>query len=274
MTQSTLKSKAVNIYFQNLNQYMEEYVLDENKEHKCNHESECEDSCKNLKRKFRFGQLHHVGERYDDVKRNGKPFRIMISGGEYGKDYRCSMKLQKESRLCSGGEYGKDYSCSMKQRQCAISKLEKPDNQHMGLTLFLLQILFGQPLNPDNVSININGDKPSIFTTFALANFLLCTGKTDKVNPTAKMKKNCGHHFKKTIEILKPQIIILQGVRSREFFKKEYDISLDYVNARVETLKILDNNILILPIYQRGKRDSYIKPAVITLLKKYDKLYK
>ncbi len=250
MTQFTANPVTSSSFFQKLNQYMEENVLGENKAHKCNRESDCKHSCEIKNYDFYFGQLHHVGELYD-VKRNDKPFRIMVSGGEYGS---------KESR-------------SMKQRQGDISLLPKPKNPHMRSTLSVLQILFGQPLNLNDISVNINGKDQSIFTTFALANFLLCTGKKPHGFATDEMEKNCGHHYKKAIEILKPQIIILQGVRSREFFKNEYDISLNYDNPHVETIKVSDNNVLILPLKQIKSIDSYVKPAVIDLLEKYDQLY-
>jgi len=49
----------------------------------CEHEKACRESCRPENRDFYPGQLHHVGEYYA-LERNGKPFRVVISGAEYG----------------------------------------------------------------------------------------------------------------------------------------------------------------------------------------------
>ena len=100
---------------------------------------------------------------------------------------------------------------------------------------------------------------------------------------TKKMLKNCSEHYQKTIEILQPQIIVLQGTRAREFFLGRYDIDLNYRTPRIETIAVCGKNILVLPLCHPSYRlnawgganrkaiTNYVKPAVDRLLKEYEK---
>ena len=250
-------------FFGRLNEYMESNVLQSNKTFICKHKKECEASCQPEGRSFAPGQLHHVGPLYD-IKRDGKPFRIMVSGAEYGR---------------------MDDPRSVKERTDDIKELT-PKNSHMIGTLRLLQMLFGEKPNDGMLKMDINDEQHPIFRCFSLANFLLCSavqGDSPMSAFTNKMKENCTEHYQKTIEILQPQIIVLQGVRSREFFAEHYGVCLDFKESKIETIEVCGKNILVLPLchpsYQRNAWGganhkaitNYVKPAVDQLLKEYEK---
>ena len=219
---------------------------------------------------FYKGQLHHVGCLYD-LKRDDRPFRVMVSGAEYAK--------AKEL-------------ISVKKRTEIITELN-PGNPHMRGTLCLLQMLFGQESQNGKLeTATINGESRRILAAFSLANFLLCraaeknpTGKEGPTgDPTEPMLKNCSNHFQRTIEILQPQMIILQGVRARDFFWEHYKIDLNYANPKIETIEVFGKPILVLPLHHPSYRkkawggagystiQTYVKPAVDKLLKAYDEL--
>ena len=220
--------------FCELDNYMKENVLNEKDKFICQHEEECASSCRDKDINFYAGQLHHVGPLYD-LKRDGKPFRIMISGGEYGKEAGL-ISVEKRTDIITG---------------------LNPGNPHMRGTLCLLQMLLGQEPQNGKLETTIDGESCRILAAFSLANFLLCraggkdsTGEEDSTgDPTEPMLKNCSNHFQKTIEILQPQMIILQGVRAQQFFRERYDIDLNYANPKIETIKVGGKSILVLPLY-------------------------
>lgn len=257
-------------YFDALNKYMECHVLRANGKFVCKHEKECKASCSNGQ-KFHYGQLHHVGPLYD-LKRNGKPFRVMVSGAEYS--------------------YGTGPH-SLKKRTCEINKCN-PDNPHMRGTLCLLQILFEEVPENGVLETTINKKSEKIFHAFSMSNFLLCSGiysNSPSGAYTDRMTENCKDHYQRTLEILKPQIVIIQGVRSRDcgFWARygKQDMVWNPDQLKIERIKIAGCNkdTLILPLYHPSYRrkfwgganskaiENHIKPAVDNLLKEYEKIH-
>ena len=272
-------------YFEALNKYMEGNVLHPDKGFICEHEKACRESCM-ADRKFHPGQLHHVGEYYA-LERNGKPFRIVISGAEYGDESECvSIEDRTDEITC-------------------LQKCKPSDwNPHMRGTLILLQLLFGkEPENPsagkEAMSVDVNGRSVNILKTFAMPNFLLCSarklGDERPIQESASvdvMQQNCAEHYKETLEALKPQIVILQGDRSYGdrscgFWWNCYEKSMKPKAAEIQHVKVngCETETLILPLYhpsypQRawgGKRyaatNDYVRPAVESLLKEYEKIH-
>lgn len=252
-------------YFTPLNDYMEGNVLSRDEKFICKHHVRCERSCARGVNLIK-GQLHHVGEHYD-LKRDGKPFRIMVSGAEYG-----------------GGEE----HVSLADRSGGINEGGAPTNPHMKGTMLLLQMLFGKTIDNYDYHVEVDGEQRSIFKCFALANFLLCSAVREGSklgHPSCEMIVNCKAHFQKTIEILKPQFLILQGRRAEEFFRCEYDIELGYRRPKVQMVETNGHKTLVLPLthpaYQRrawggtGHKatETYLRPAVNQLLEKYECLH-
>jgi len=271
-------------YFDALNEYMEDPVkgvLNPEKGFICKHEKVCRESCRPENRDFYPGQLHHVGKFYD-LERNGKPFRVVISGAEYGD----------ESESVSIEDRTDDITC--------LQKCEPRDwNSHMRGTLILLQLLFGKEAeNPSAgkgaMSIDVNGSSVNIFKAFSMPNFLLCSARKpdDKTSPaygafTERMQHNCAEHYKKTLEVLKPQIVILQGDRSHGFWMDCYEKSMNSKAAEIQHVRLngCEKETLVLPLYHPSYQqkawggagyatiNDYVKPAVENLLREYEKIY-
>ncbi|MDD9854663.1 MAG: hypothetical protein OXU88_00635 [Gammaproteobacteria bacterium] len=258
-------------YFEALNKYMKCKVLHPQKGFRCKHEKSCKESCR-PEQDFYPGQLHHVGKYYD-LKRNGKPFRIVISGAEYGVAVK---------------------SVSVENRTDEINCLIPDKNQHMMGTLFLLQILLGESVKENDNSLSyakINGEEIPFFQAFSLANFLLCSAvKNGKMQDayTPTMQENCEEHYRNMLQILQPQIVVLQGVRSRYFWESNYRKSMTFDPPKIEKIQIegCENDTLILPLYHpswwQGKPwyseecaavKEYVEPAVENLLKEYEKIH-
>lgn len=161
------------------------------------------DICRNShKGIFYEGQLHHVGNHYD-ISLFGQPFRVMVVGQEYGHGPGC-VSMEDRSKMVL--------------EQTGILKSFSGRNPHMRGTTSVLRLLFGIPLGSDQkdefISIT-NGDKFHIFDAFSLVNYLVCSavsaneGRRGKSTPI--MRRNCLVHFKHTLEILEPTVIIIQG---------------------------------------------------------------
>ena len=151
---------------------------------------------------FYDGQLHHVGNHYD-VSISGHQFRVMVVGQEYGHG---PSHVSMEDRS------------QMVVEQTGIQKTFSNRNPHMRGTTSVLRLLFGIPLGSDHTEEYLNSTddhKFHLFDAFSLANYLLCSaisaGEGRRGKSTAIMRKNCLVHFKKTIEILEPNVIIVQG---------------------------------------------------------------
>ncbi len=148
---------------------------------------------------FYEGQLSHVGKLYD-ASLNEKPFRILIVGQEYGTNDRLVSLEQRAEMIYKSG------SLTFSKR-----------NPHMRGTTSVLRLLFNKGLgkDADGELQQFNNEGYHIFDTFALVNFLLCSaikaGGGKKGKATDEMKRNCSKHFRATLEILEPTIIILQS---------------------------------------------------------------
>jgi hypothetical protein len=189
---------------------MENNVLCDNK-FICSHKKECK---KSHSGKFYEGQLHHIGKNYD-LTANNKPLRIMVVGQEYGHKPR-HVTLEKR------------YEKIMLNQKDGYSFNER--NPHMKGTTSVLRLLFGKGLGVDYESewINLdNGEKCHIFDACVLVNYLLCSalkeGKGMTGCSTNTMKNNCFEHFRKTIDILEPNIIIIQGITIWKWVKWSFD---------------------------------------------------
>ncbi|MDD9810491.1 MAG: hypothetical protein OXU71_02065 [Gammaproteobacteria bacterium] len=222
-------------YFEALNEYMEANVLDPDIGFRCdNAEKFCKKSCEYAGLKFIPGQLHHIGKYYD-LKRDEKPFRIVVSGAEYGDG---SENVSLKNRSDEINQFIERYISSDLSARHFF-------NQHMWGTLILLQLLFGkEPKNPSKegggMSIDIKGNLVHVFQAFSLTNFLLCSARSDSGKQqiqhdayTSIMREMCKEHYKNALEILKPQIIILQGTRSYDFWHdKPYSKELNWDPAK------------------------------------------
>jgi hypothetical protein len=90
-------------------------------------------------------------------------------------------------------------------------------NPHMRGTTLALRIIFGLGLGLDHADEFIepvNGRPFHLFDGFALVNRLLCSAglpNSSQGRPTPAMFGNCAQHFQRTLAILEPTLVILQG---------------------------------------------------------------
>ena len=165
-------------------------------------------------------QLPHVGKCYA-MKRNGNPFRIIIFGSEPAVpgnwDMRCKQKITQ--------------SFNNKENRTFDHK-----SNHMRGTLFTLQLLFGMDPDENNREMRIeksNKNEIGIYNAFALSNILLYRETRKNSDESTgdiadKIWGNCVIHFKRTIEILQPQIVILQGGKAECMIDRVYDLKKEY----------------------------------------------
>jgi hypothetical protein len=166
---------------------------------------------------FCEGQLHHVGKNFDLI-RNGRPFRIVVCGQEYGQPI-LHQTLEKRYRQVAVGS-GQESRFS--------STGYRTRNPHMKGTTSLLRLLFERGLgkNHEGEFIRVNGAETHLFDAFALVNFLLCsaTAGGKKGDSTPIMRKNCGRHFQAAITILQPTILVCQGAGVANWLKTAFDV--------------------------------------------------
>ncbi len=162
---------------------------------------------------FYEGQLHHVGKNFDLI-RNGRPFRIVVCGQEYGQPI-LHQTLEKRYRQVAVG--------SGQERRFSRTPGYRTRNPHMKGTTSLLRLLFERGLgkNHEGEFIRVNGAETHLFDAFALVNFLLCsaTAGGKKGDSTPIMRKNCGRHFQAAITILQPTILVCQGAGVANWLK-------------------------------------------------------
>lgn len=242
-----LKIEANNLltetFVKKLECYMQKNVLADNK-FICAYRRECKKSHSGI---FYEGQLHHVGKNYD-LKINDKPFRIMVVGQEYGHDPK---KVSLNNR----------YQMIMGCKEIPFNDR----NPHMRGTTSVLRCLFGKGLGIDCESewINFfNGGKCHIFDAFVLVNYLLCSALKEGQGMAGKssstMKKNCHDHFQKTIEILEPNVIIIQGKGIWNWIRDTFD-NIEPVQRSKIIYQAKLNNISVIVVSFTHPSDRNIK---------------
>jgi uracil-DNA glycosylase family 4 len=226
-----------------LSQYMEKNVL-RGDEFICKHFAACKCS-----RPIYFYEGHppHVGTHYDLLE-NSVPLRIMVVGQEDGsKDRKVSLEARHTQIAVELG---------LEKR---FNKMDghKGRNPHMRGTTSALRLLVGRQPGTDYDAEFIHfadGSSCHLFESFALVNALICSSHisaTSSVgNSSSTMFDNCSRHFRASIEILEPTVMVVQGATVWKKVKRVLG-NLTQVN-RQETIyrtKINGNPILIAALY-------------------------
>lgn len=162
--------------------------------------------------KFYYGQLSHVGKRYD-VRRNGKDLRIVVCGLEYGRPpSKVAMDRRYEMVVRETGIGRAFYKDSERENR----------NPHMrGTTLMLKRTPLGGAAVSQQSFNNWYKEfiarphiaKNHIFNMFSLVNFLLCSAVQGDTQgrSTRQMRDQCAEHYLETLRILDPNLVVLQG---------------------------------------------------------------
>jgi hypothetical protein len=152
---------------------------------------------------FAAGQLSHVGRHYD-LSIGRRPFRILVLGMDTGR--------------ADGG-------VTLNQRREQVyDRIPEPfsrRNPHMRGTTLALLALHGRESWDDRAQERLSGlaDEPiHVLDAYAMANSRLCSafrpGST-KRKGTPRMSANCLGHLRATLEILEPQVVVIQGAAVR-----------------------------------------------------------
>lgn len=108
-----------------------------------------------------------------------------------------------------------------KQIEARVPEPFSKRNPHMRGTTLALRVLLGRELWRERRGefLDLAGETVHILDAYAMANVRLCSaispGST-KSKGTGTMSRNCLGHLRATIEVLKPQVVVLQGARIRE----------------------------------------------------------
>jgi len=186
-------------------------VLNGDRSFICQHEGACKKSFSDSLPRgvFYAGQLHHVGKHYDLFKDN-QPLRVVVVGKSYGHE-PASYSMDKRSELIE--DNGRHYSA----RGSGETGIPKR-NPHMSGTTFALRAALGlgfHDISRATETIQAGEEKVHVYEAFALVDFLLCSAISedekmgDRSTPT--MRANCASHFRRTLEILEPNLLISQG---------------------------------------------------------------
>lgn len=157
---------------------------------------------------FKEGQLSHVGKHYD-LSRDGRPLRIVVVGQEVAG--------QGKPRITMGERYARVHDHSGLTLRFDSDRGHKRRNPHMRGTTLALRTIFGLK-GTDHATefLHLDGENVHMFDCFALVNRLLCAAHlagTSTGKSTKTMLNNCERHFRATLEILDPTLIVIQGAK-------------------------------------------------------------
>jgi hypothetical protein len=182
----------------------------------------CYKDCKSSHNSLLYkGPLRHLGKKYD-LTINGKSIRIMV----------VSQELSHREKFIAFNE-----NCDAKMEREKVRQYNQRNDRMKGTT-DVLRIFFRKYLGTDSDSEYLtfsNGKNCHMFDAFSLVNYLLCSvQKGDKGmtrNSTSIMKTNCQQHFRKVVEILEPNIIIVQDKSSWRTVEKSFE-NIKYMSYR------------------------------------------
>ncbi len=182
------------------------------------------DQCRASRCGFPFyeGQMSHVGKHYD-LEVSGRPTRIVVVGQEYGHRPSCVDLVHRSEMIADS----------------ANARFNRR-NPHMRGTTSLLRLLLGREPGKDKEGERLLQALDShIFDGFALVNYLLCSAlqKSRKArgNSSQTMRRNCASHFIRTLEILEPTVVIVQGKGIRQWMTHALQLP-----KRASTAEIVD----------------------------------
>jgi hypothetical protein len=163
----------------------------------CPHYEECSKHCE-IRDKFHTGTWPYVGAEYGQAIIKGHRAKILFVAME------------------RGGKFDPSEVPTLKHTQDDFrNTAEKRKNPHMGGVAAIMKHLVDEadPLSSDPLSY---------CRQFALTNAVKCVEYTDRMDSgsTPTMIRKCRSHLTEEIDLLKPDLIITQGVHPRETVMK------------------------------------------------------
>ena len=189
----------------------------------------------------------HIGEKYDCLVKDNKPFRLLVIGLEALSENDFSLERRSAQIL-------------------AEATYPKKTNPHMKGTTLLLQYIIHDLLGYTLTDEEYIGEKNlynHIFNYFALSNWHI-TGcfkeGTNKQKRPAQMNKIAVQNFLKEVEILNPSIVILQSIKiDFQHYTKTFENR--WIGSLVDRQPI-STNVSDYIIYIPSKRNKYKFPVI------------
>lgn len=217
--------------------YMEHVLADDT--FRCRHCAACQDSYQSAAGRFIPGQLNAPGTHYDlDV--DGQPLRIVLVGQESGTGIRHSSMAQRRAAITR----------VVTEQRFVAEPGYRARTQHMKGITSALRLLFGKGLGTayaDEFLSLTNGEEIHLLHCFALVNYLLCsahsTKRSKRGESTATMRRNCNEHFRATLEILEPTVMIVGGKAMWPSVRRAFDevtaVDDQIYRARIDATEML-----------------------------------
>lgn len=198
--------------------YYQQHLLGE-ESFLCRHCVACKASYTNKEGRYTEGQLNAPGTHYD-LTADGKPLRIVVVGQESGSGV---------AHLDMGDRRAAIAKTAAEQRFVAEPG-HPARTQHMKGITNVLRLIFGKGLGTNYVDEFVtlaNGSEVHLLHCFALVNYLLCsahsTKRSKRGESTATMRRNCNEHFRATLEILEPTVVIVEGKAMWPHVQRAFD---------------------------------------------------
>lgn len=187
---------------------------------RCHHCTECKASYQSEAGLFSEGQLNAPGTHYD-LTVDGKPLRIVVVGQESGAGVA---HLDMDDRRAA-------LAHAAAEQRFVAEPGHKARTQHIKGITNVLRLLFGKGLGTayaDEFVTLADGERVHLLHCFALVNYLLCsahsTKRSKRGESTATMRRNCNEHFRATLEILEPTVVIVEGKAMWPNVRRAFDM--------------------------------------------------
>lgn len=192
----------------------------------CPRHDECRSSAVARGFGFAAGQLSYVGDAYA-CQVGAVPLRILVVSMQVG-DAEAPVTMDRRTE------------------QIAVRIGQRPGerNPHMRGVTRALQLLHG--LDPDQEHLP---DGTHVLRAYAMVNSVLCSslptdGKSRRGKPTDRMLANCSTHLRRTIELLEPVIVQVQGTDTRTAVERVTDLVTRHSNE-VSTVRVGDRRMIL-----------------------------
>ncbi|MCB0111957.1 MAG: hypothetical protein KDE53_38805 [Caldilineaceae bacterium] len=186
---------------------------------RCRHCAACKASYTSESGHYAAGQLNAPGTHYD-LTVAGKPLRIVVVGQESGAGVAHLDMADRRAAIAHAAA----------EQRFVAEPGHQARTQHMKGITNLLRLLFGKELGTDYADefiTLVDGSQVHLLHCFALVNYLLCsahsTKRSKRGESTATMRRNCNEHFRATLEILAPTVVIVEGKSIWPHVRRAFD---------------------------------------------------
>lgn len=198
--------------------YYSHYVLHQER-FLCRHCAACKASYTNADGRYSEGQLNAPGTHYD-LTVEGRPLRIVIVGQESGTGREHTTMADRRAAIAN----------TATEQRFVAEPGHSARTQHMKGITNVLRLLFDKGLGTDYTGEFVtltDGSDVHLLHCFTLVNYLLCsahsTKRSKRGESTATMRRNCNEHFRATLELLEPTVVIVEGKAMWPHVRRAFD---------------------------------------------------